>query len=313
MQQVTIDRNLYIGGSDIPIIMGISPFKSRFDLLLEKAGLKDNDFEGNEYTEYGNIMEEKIRDYINKNDEVNGGGFEEHKKYNGDIRCHLDGFNGHEVLEIKTTSQIHEHIEDYKVYLVQLLFYMQNVNVEHGLLAVYERPGDFSEEFDENRLTTYSININDYNELLEQINKAVDQFRIDLSKVKENPFITEQELMPVNLTELSNKLVAIENRLAEYKALEEEQKSLKAQLKSAMEKNGVKSWETPNGVKITLVLDTPDKEVEEEYYDEDKFISENTELHETYINKLAEYKNTRVVIKKGKSGYVKITLPKEGK
>ena len=190
---------------------------------------------------------------------------------------------------------------------------MQNVNVEHGLLAVYERPGDFSEEFDENRLTTYSININDYNELLEQINKAVDQFRIDLSKVKENPFITEQELMPVNLTELSNKLVAIENRLAEYKALEEEQKSLKAQLKSAMEKNGVKSWETPNGVKITLVLDTPDKEVEEEYYDEDKFISENTELHETYINKLAEYKNTRVVIKKGKSGYVKITLPKEGK
>lgn len=46
--------------------MGISPFKSRFDLLLEKAELKDNDFDGNEYTEYGNVMEPKIREHINK-------------------------------------------------------------------------------------------------------------------------------------------------------------------------------------------------------------------------------------------------------
>ena len=57
MQAVTVDREKYIGGSDIPIIMGISPFKSRFDLLLEKAGLKENDFTGNEYTEYGNKLE----------------------------------------------------------------------------------------------------------------------------------------------------------------------------------------------------------------------------------------------------------------
>ena len=53
MIDVTIDRDKYIGGSDIPIIMGISPFKSRFDLLLEKAGYLENDFKGNEYTEYG--------------------------------------------------------------------------------------------------------------------------------------------------------------------------------------------------------------------------------------------------------------------
>ena len=42
-KSVKEDREKYIGGSDIPIIMGISPFKSRFDLLLEKAELKDND------------------------------------------------------------------------------------------------------------------------------------------------------------------------------------------------------------------------------------------------------------------------------
>lgn len=299
MQAVTVDREKYIGGSDIPIIMGISPFKTRFDLLLEKAGIKDNDFTGNEYTEYGNVLEPQIRDYINKKYNL---GFEEYKKINGDIRVHLDGFNNASVLEIKTTSQIHNSIDEYKVYLVQLLFYMQEVNADFGRLAVYERPDDFNEEFDENRLTQYTICITDYKELLDQINKAVDQFRIDLEKVKANPFITEEELMPIDLTELSNKIVALETRLAEYKALEQEQKELKAQLKSAMENNGVKSWETPNGVKITLVLDAPDKVVRK--FNEQLFKENNLDLWDEYSEE---------TIQKGKSGYVKITLPKESK
>ena len=63
------------------------------------------------------------------------------------------------ILEIKTTSQIKENVNDYKVYLVQLLFYMQNVEVERGMLAVYERPEDFNEEFDGERLQIFFINI----------------------------------------------------------------------------------------------------------------------------------------------------------
>ena len=47
------------------------------------------------------------------------------------------------------------------------------------------------------------------------------------------------------------------------------------------------------------------------YYDEKRFIAENIELHEKYQNKLAEYRETRKEIKKGKSGYIKITMPKE--
>ena len=58
---VTIDRDKYIGGSDIPATMGISPFKTRWDLLQEKAGLKADEFTGNQYTEYGKIMEPQIR------------------------------------------------------------------------------------------------------------------------------------------------------------------------------------------------------------------------------------------------------------
>ena len=191
MQDVRTDRNKYIGGSDIPIIMNISPFKKRFDLLLEKAELLENDFEGNIYTEYGNILEPKIREYINKLKDTN---YIEYKKIDGNIRCHLDGFNDVSVLEIKTTSQIRKKVSSYKKYLVQLLFYMQQTNVEKGLLAVYERPKDFCEEFQEDRLQLFDIDINDYDELLKEINTAVRKFIEDLEKIKENPFIEEWEL-----------------------------------------------------------------------------------------------------------------------
>lgn len=302
MQAVTIDRDKYIGGSDIPIIMGISPFKKRFDLLLEKAGLKENDFEGNEYTEYGNVLEPKIRDFINEKYSKN---FVEYKKINGDIRCHLDGYDEDMeigVLEIKTTSQIHDNLDDYKVYLVQTLFYMQETNKNKGMLAVYHRPDDFNVNFDKTRLSVYGIDINDYKDLLEQINKAVDKFRIDLAKVKENPLITEEELLPVDLTELSNKVVALENQLAEMKKIEAQAKDLKEQLKTAMEKAGTKTWETPNGTKITLVPDGEDKVVRK--FNEKLFKDNNLDLWDEYSEE---------VVQKGKSGYVRITLPKEQK
>lgn len=191
MQDVRIDRNKYIGGSDIPTIMNISPFKKRFDLLLEKADLLENEFEGNMYTEYGNILEPKIREYINKLKNTN---YIEYKKIDGNIRCHLDGFNNESVLEIKTTSQTRKKVSSYKKYLVQLLFYMQTMKVDKGLLAVYERPRDFCEEFHEERLQVFDIDIKDYEELLKDINAAVKKFIEDLEKVKENPFIEEWEL-----------------------------------------------------------------------------------------------------------------------
>ena len=297
MYDVTIDRNLYLGGSDIPIIMGISPFKSRFDLLLEKAGYKDNDFKGNEYTQFGNVIEPKIRNYINESEKDK---FIENKTIDGDLRYHSDGINKTTVLEIKSTSQIHENINDYKIYLVQLLLGMQMNNKKKGKLAVYERPKDFNAEFDKERLTVYDINIKDYKELLEDINFAIEQFRIDLKKVKENPFITEEDLQPKEVISLSNSIIALEERLTIYKQLEKEQKELKNKLKTAMKDYGIKKWTTPNGTKITLVDDGEDKEIE--VFNEDNFKKDNEELYKKYIEKK---------IKKGRSGYVLITTKEE--
>lgn len=299
MQNVTIDREKYIGGSDVPIIMGISSFKSRFDLLLEKAELKENTFDGNEYTEYGNVMEEKIRNYINTSG-LSSRAFREDMKIIDDIRCHVDGFNGECVLEIKTTSQVHSNVDDYKVYLVQLLFYMQYMGVEKGCLAVYERPEDFNEVFDSKRLQTFYISIDSYKELLEKINKAIDQFRIDLAKVKENPLITEEELLPVDLTELSNSVIKLEEQLKSYESLVKQRDELKEALRQAMNKNGVKKWTTPNGIIITNVLDGEDKEVQK--FNESKFKEENEDLYSKYLE---------TKIQKGRKGSLRITFKEE--
>lgn len=306
MFDVTIDRNLYIGGSDIPIIMGISPFKTRFDLLLEKAGYKDNDFVGNEYTKYGHAIEPLIRNYINESGFYKKP-FREDKIIVDDCRYHDDGFNGEVILEVKSTSQIKEKLEDYKGYLVQNIFGIMLRKKKKGLLAVYDRPDNFREqlasgkiEFDPNRLQLFPYTIDNFKEWQEDINFAIEQFRIDLEKVKANPFISEEDLQPKEVIALSNQIIALEEHLTIYKQLEEEQKKLKASLKSAMQEYGIKKWTTPNGTKITLVADGKDKEVEA--FNEDNFKKDNEELYKKYLEKK---------IKKGRSGYVLISLKEE--
>lgn len=300
MQNVTIDREKYIGGSDIPAIMGISPFKKRFDLLLEKAQLQNNEFQGNEYTEYGNELEPKIRDYINQSEKKK---FLEDKVIKDDLRYHSDGFNGKCVLEIKTTSQIHEDVNGYKIYLVQLLFGMQMHNVKAGKLAVYERPTDFNTEFEPERLTTYDISIKDYSSLLEDINQAVEQFRRDLAKIKENPFLTEEELQPNEVIELSNKVIEFEKQLVAYKALEEQYKDVKDSLYKAMQEYQIKKWTTNNGVQITRVDGTEDSTVTVKKLNEEKLKTEQPEIYETYMEEILQ-------TKKGRAGYIKITMSK---
>ena len=314
-ESVKQDRDKFIGGSDIPIIMELSPFKSRFDLLLEKAGYKKNDFEGNVFTEYGNIMESKIRDHINSRYSTY---FKEGKhissipkgwnvKANGmKIRCHTDGEMMGCILEIKTTSQLFESLDDYKIYLVQLLFYMYMTGEKNGMLAVYKRPDDMDETFNPDNLWIWNVYIGDHLDLMEDIKNAVIRFLDDLQKVKSNPFITEEELLPADVTEIASRIVAFEQQLSRMKELEKKVKSEKDRLKDAMERAGVKKWETPNGYKITLIPDSEDTVVKEESFNAERFMAEHPEIVEQYME-------TKNVIKKGKKGYVKITSPKEEK
>ena len=297
---VTIDRNYYIGGSDIPAIMGISPFKTRWQLLLEKAGIEESDFTGNRYTEYGKIIEPQIRNHINRKLKKK---FEPNRVVNGDIRCHTDGFNGECVLEIKSTSHIYETVDEYKIYLVQLLKYMEENAVKRGKLAVYDRPDDFNPIFDPKRLQVFDITIGEYKTLVAEINAEIERFRADLKRLKENPLLSEADFQPNELVALSQKALVLESRMAEYKAIEKQYKEMKQALYEAMREHDVKSWTMPNGTRITRVDGTLDLIESVEEFDAEAFKADHAALYESYLKKV-EKRNA------GRAGFVKITLPK---
>ena len=268
--------------------MGISPFNTRWDLLQEKAGLKENTFSGNRYTEYGRKIEPLIREYINRNRKKK---FEPNQVINGDIRCHTDGFNGACVLEIKSTSSIHETVDEYKIYLVQLLKYMEENKVKNGILAVYHRPEDFSIVFDHNRLQVFEIKMNNYTDMLGEVNAAIDSFRADLERLKANPLLSEQDFQPNELVVLSQQVVLFESRLAEMKKIEADLKKAKQALFDAMTQHDVKSWETPNGTKITRVDSTPGKTEIVAEFDTEAFKEENPAMFEMYLHEVEKKTN----------------------
>ena len=257
---VTKDRQKFCGGSDIPCIMGLSPFKTRWELLQEKAEIKPIEQISNPYIEYGNALEPVVRDYIN---EKYCRDFEPAVKVDGDLRGNCDGIDEGGLLEIKTTSHVHDTLDGYKGYLVQVLFYMKIFNVQHAILAVYHRNEDFSTDFDPSSLQVIPIDIKDHLDTMEEVEQAIDMFRKDLAELKENPLLCEEDFMPNEIVEITGKIIDLENQLAAYKQMEAELKEFKAKLKVAMEEYGIKTWRLYDNTKITLVPDGADKEVEE--------------------------------------------------
>ena len=293
---VTKDREKFIGGSDLSGIMGLSPFIDRWTLLQQKAGLKERDFFGNEYTRYGDELEPVIRNYIN---ETYCRDFEPAVKIDGDLRGNCDGLDEGGLLEIKTTSHVYDTLDGYKGYLVQILFYMKIFNVQHAMLAVYHRNEDFSTEFMPSRLQVIPIDIKDHLDLMDEVEQAIDLFRKDLQELKENPLLCEEDFMPNEIVEVTGKIIDLENQLAAYKQMEAELKEFKSKLKVAMEEYGIKTWRLYDGTKITLVPDGEDKEVEE--IDLKALQKDHPEL----FGEGSKYVKRKR--KKGRSGYVRIT------
>ena len=293
---VTKDREKFIGGSDIAGIMGLSPFIDRWTLLQQKAGLKERDFLGNEYTSYGDELEPVIRNYIN---ETYCRDFEPAVKVDGDLRGNCDGLDEGGLLEIKTTSHVYDTLDGYKGYLVQILFYMKIFNVQHAMLAVYHRNEDFSTDFDPSRLQVIPIDIKDHLDTMDEVEQAIEMFRKDLAELRENPLLCEEDFMPNEIVEVTGKIIDLENQLAAYKQMEAELKEFKSKLKVAMEEYGIKTWRLYDGTKITLVPDGADKEVEE--IDLKALQKDHPEICK------AGSKYVKRKRKKGRSGFVRIT------
>ncbi len=294
---VKTDRNLYTGGSDIPAIMGLSPFKTRWQLLQEKAEIVPIEPFTNPYLEYGNVMEVRIRDYINKHYNRN---FEPAVKIVGDLRGNTDGLDEVGILEVKTTSHIFSTIDGYMQYIVQMLFYMKIFNVQYGMLAVYERPDDFNETFDPDRLQVFEIDIKDYLDTMEEEEDAIESFRRDLKALKENPLLCEEDFLPAEVVDYAHEIIELESKLQEYKEMENQLKQFKEKLKAAMEEFNIKSWTMLSGTKVTLIPDGEDTEYEE--IDIEAVKQDYPQICE------AGSKYVKRKVKKGRKGHVRITI-----
>lgn len=307
-ENVTANRNKYLGGSDLPALFNTGSFKDYITLVREKAGVIPVEFKGNEYTRYGQLLEPQIRDYINAIYDLK---FKENTNINEDLklRSNCDGLDldAGILLEIKTNAGDKKTYEDVFDYILQMQLYMLQFGVTKGYLVQYARPENFwmgldyetqhtdeffNQDFDPARISVMEINRDD--NLISEILKKAEKFWQDVEKVKANPNMTEQEIyFGDSITEYKNTITKLENletQLLVLKELEEEAKNQKEILYSLMDKYNVKSLATDKML-ITRVIPTESSQL-----DSTKLKKEMPEIAEKY---------QKIVNKKG---YVKITV-----
>lgn len=252
------NREKYVGGSDMPILLGMSPYKTRFELAKEKAGLVERNFDGSAYTEYGHILEPQIRDYINA---IHGVDFRPDTKIDEKekIRCNVDGYDTHcrQLLEIKT----HGTNSNDSAYNAQIQLYLDVYGLDSCLLAKYRRPSDFETNLDAYKFDSDNLQLSviEYDaEYAGRLRAAVQKFWMQVDALKLNPDMTEAEFYQSGNMELMAKvaqLTEFEKEIGRLKSLEKEAKTLRDELLDLMEKTAMKKIETGNVI-VTYVAPT---------------------------------------------------------
>lgn len=311
---VTVDRHKYVGGSDLPTILGLNAKynKNIFEFAKEKAGIIPSSFSGNQFTKYGQLMEPVIRDYINA---TYGANYLEDtiidtvRMYRGNTDG-IDRDAEYPILEVKTFG---EEL-DVEYYTAQCQFYMETFNQDKCLLVGYKRPKDFytgvdyeleneesyfNLEFDENNIVAHVIE-RDAN-MWAKIEERIIAFKNAVAELRKRPEMSEDEFNELfygnDIVTMSNKVAVLEAKLNAYKEIEKEHKEVKEALYKMFEEKDIISFETAN-IKITKVAPTSYDTVS---IDTKKLKEENEEIYN-------KYKVTKTTNRKG---YILITS-KEG-
>lgn len=140
------ERKLGIGGSDMPIILGLSSYKTPYQLYLEKIGEADNDSEETELQYWGNQLEGIVRDeFAKRNNVVVETPDTVVHPFNDFLRGNVDGYipAWNAVLEVKCSSgfMANQWGEDGSdvipmPYLVQVAHYCSVLNADCAYIAV---------------------------------------------------------------------------------------------------------------------------------------------------------------------------------
>lgn len=105
------------------------------------------------------------------------------------------------------------------------------------------------------------------------------------------------------LLEITNSIEKIESELKTFRELQKQYESFRQKLFDTMTKNNVIKYVSLGGIRFTVVSASNDKTEIVLKFNEDKFKAENPELYKKYVEQIE--KTT-----KGKSSYLRITLPK---
>lgn len=185
---VTKKRNVYIGGSDIPTLLGINKYKTEFELAQEKAGIVVRPFITNPYIQFGNQLEPDIRNYINSVNQLNFV-VETYVNEEKRIRSNVDGIDKEHriLLEVKTHGVQYKQ----KVYEAQMQLYMDQIGCDYGWLALYKRPKSMDIEFDKENLVIKEIERDA--EWIKEIHEKIERFWEKLKIIKQKPEMTFEE------------------------------------------------------------------------------------------------------------------------
>lgn len=186
MTNTTFDRNSGIGGSDIPVILGLSKWKTPVQLYLEKIGQvteeKKND-NSERLMDMGKMLEPYVIDQFEKTTGNKVGRQQEiirHPKYNF-LYGTIDGMCANLILEIKTTSSLvkawGEGVPSY--VKAQVAYYCALANAEGAkIVALFRDTGEM-------KTYTYMRDIAHENEIIKY---AVDFWDCVTKKVPPMPF-----------------------------------------------------------------------------------------------------------------------------
>ena len=102
-------RKQRIGGSEFATVLDINPYQKRIELILDKAGVINNTFEGNYATRRGQLLEDEVIQLFEKETGLKVNNQQEEFKYIPNyglsLVCHVDGITSdNAVFEAKTTD-----------------------------------------------------------------------------------------------------------------------------------------------------------------------------------------------------------------
>lgn len=231
------ERRGFIGGSDIPIILGLSKYKTPYQLWAEKTGLITDDYKETELQYWGKLLEPIIRDEFARRNKVEVHQLDTiiHPEYNY-LRAHIDGYIAEKnaVLEIKCADKFTAHLWEEAgtdgipmQYLVQVAYYCHMTSADSATIAVLIGGNDYREYVYTRDVELEESIIDAAHQFWDAVQNNIAPEAVNIADVKlMHPKHDPDTIVMVNYETDSriNDLAIIKEKIKSLKNLEEEHK-----------------------------------------------------------------------------------------